>query len=136
MTTQALATSTARPQWTRTVLYADALVSDLAGVALVVGSGTLATHLGISSSVAIAVGISFFVYAIGVFMVARRGPTAQNMVMVGVLNTVYVVGVELLLLSNALPMTAEGKGLVIATNLIVGLFAVLDFIGARQLRNS
>ena len=134
MTTQAISTSTSRPQWTRNVLYADALVSDLAGVALVVGSGTLATHLGISSGVAIATGIVFFGYAISLFVIANRWLTAQNMLIVGVLNVVYVVGTELLLLSNALPVTAEGRGLIMAANAIVGVLAVLDFMGARQMQ--
>ncbi|MBX3085445.1 MAG: hypothetical protein KF716_27670 [Anaerolineae bacterium] len=131
MTTQAISSS--RPEWVRMAIYADALVTDLTGLALVIGSGTLATHLGMSSGIVMELGIGLFVYALALFVVASRWLTPRNAYLLGGLNVVWIVGTELLMLSNALPMTPEGRGLIMASNVIVAVLAALEIIGARQM---
>jgi hypothetical protein len=120
----------------RNTLKANALASALSGLAFFLGSGVLAPFMGINSPILLgALGVGVMIFAFGVFLVFQETPlNAHKGSLIFVLDVIWVIGSILLLIADPLTLSGEGKWIVLILGDIVGVFAVLEYLGIRRLR--
>jgi hypothetical protein len=117
----------------RTTLVINGVSTALCGLALLLTPGALAELLGVSPPpVLAAVGAGLVLYAGGLFWTARRQPIPGAAAWAAVaLDFGWVVGSVALVELGIL--TSLGTGLVALVAAAVLVFAVLQFVGLRQI---
>ena len=135
MTTSTLSTH-AHSSLLRRALMLDALITGGSGLVAVLAAGLLAPFMGLASPlILIITGMVFIGYAWMIYRFAAARPIPRGGAMTAlVLNTLWVVRSAVLLVTNRAPLTLGGKWIVVLVADIVGVFAILQFIGLRRYR--
>jgi hypothetical protein len=120
----------------RNTLKVNALASAVSGLVFFLGSGVLAPFMGVDSPILLGVlGVGVVIFAVGVFLVFQEQPiSVRKGSIIFVLDVIWVVGSILLLIVDPLTFSNEGKWIVLILADIVGIFAVLEYLGVRRLR--
>lgn len=127
---------TDRTTFLRRSLLLDGVASAACGALLLVAARPVSALIGLDApGIPIAVGIGLLVYAAALFWNARRPLISRGEVLTAVmLNAAWVVASLVLIVDG--PLTTLGNVLVAAVALGVLLFAVLEAIGLRRLREA
>jgi hypothetical protein len=117
----------------RSTLVINGVSTVLCGLVLLAAPGTLAELLGVSTPALLAgVGGGLLLYAAGLFWTARRQPIPDAAAWAAiVLDLGWVVGSVALIEVGVL--SSIGTGLVALVAAVVLIFAVLQFVGVRQM---
>ena len=117
----------------RSTLVINGVSTILCGLVLVAAPGTLAELLGVSAPALLAVvGGGLVLYAAGLLWTARRRPIPDAAAWAAiVLDLGWVVGSVTLIEVGVL--SPIGTGLVALVAAVVLIFAVLQFVGVRQM---
>src|SRR5438132_14347007 len=118
----------------RRALLANCVFSGLSGIILLFGSNSLSGLFGLHMpTILIGAGILLLVYAVALFLNARRVTVCQTEASLAVLvNVAWIVGSVGLLFVGSLS-TVGNWTVTIAANIVL-LFAVLQFYAIRRLR--
>jgi hypothetical protein len=118
----------------RRALLLDAAVTGGSGLLAVVAAGLLAPLMGLASPLILVVlGVVFVGYAWRIYRFATARPIPRSGAIAAViLNTLWVLGSASLLVTGWVPLTLAGRWIVVVVADIVGLFAILQFLGLRQ----
>lgn len=120
----------------RPILYANAIFCGVSGLAFTLASKPVAAFLSIASSsgLLLALGIGLMVYADVVYIFAKKEKVSKGFVLfVIIADSLWVLGSILLLVTNWIPFTLEGKWAVGIIAVIVDLFATLQFFEWRKM---
>jgi len=120
----------------RNALRANSIFCVLSGLLLTVGAEPITTFLGWSTPIPlIVIGIGLLPYGVLLFRrVARATIDARaGMFYVGI-DTAWVGASIILLLTNWVPFTTEGKWVIALQALIVAGFAALQFFGVQRIK--
>jgi len=98
-------------QLLRRALQADGIVVGLSGVLLIAGAGPLSSLLGLNSPpVLVALGLIFLVYGGALlWMVTKMDILRPLGYAVAILNTIWVLASLVILLTDWIPLTVQGK---------------------------
>ena len=125
-----------RPSLLRRAMRGNAVFSAVSGLAFALFSSVLSTTLGIPwPGVLLAVGIVLIIYAIDLAWItsSERFDIRWGMAAVG-LDIVWVLGSAVILMGGLLPLTAVGWWVVAIAADIVLIFAVVQAVGIRRIR--
>lgn len=120
----------------RRTLQANGIFSGVSGFTFTIGVGPITTFLGVGSPIILLViGLMLLLYAVLLFLTAARQPIdRQAGFLYATIDSIWVVGSIMLLLTNWVPLTAGGKWSVGLVAAVVALFAELQFYGAWKAR--
>jgi hypothetical protein len=120
----------------RRILYANAIFSGLSGLIFTFASKTIAAFLGLASSSAIilALGIGLMIFADVIYIFAKKEKISKSFVLFIIIgDSLWVMGSIVLLITNWVPFTVEGKWAIGIIAVIVDLFATLQFFEWRKM---
>ncbi len=119
----------------RRILYANAIFSGLSGLIFTFASKSIAAFLGIASSaIILALGIVLMVFADVIYIFAKREEISKGFVLfIIIADSLWVLDSILLLVTNWVPFTVEGKWAIGIIAVIVDLFATLQFFEWRKM---
>ena len=119
----------------RNALKANAVFSSLSGIAFLVAAKPIAAFLGLSmSTVLIITGIILLIFAADIFYLATRKIVNPKGVMAVIAaDALWVVGSIILLVTNVVPLSTEGKWAVGLVAVVVATFADLQYFGLRKI---
>jgi hypothetical protein len=137
MNTRSNSFSLPQPSFLRLALLADACVSGLTGLMMMVGAGYVDGLLGIPASLLRYAGLSLIPFAALVALVATRDkPSAPAVWAVIAANVAWAVDSILLIASGWIAPTPLGYAFTIGQAAIVACFAELQYAGLRRWRGS
>jgi hypothetical protein len=124
------------PVLLRRTLLGNAIFSTISGGLFVVGASPLATLIGLPSPIILTVmGLGVIGFAALLFRVTRLDSIPRSLAVTTlVADVLWVAASIVFLLTDWIPFTPEGKWVIAIVADIVGLFALLEFIGLRQMR--
>jgi hypothetical protein len=127
----------ARPTLLRRALQGNAIFSAITGAIMIFEAGPLATWLGLNLAVVlVAAGVILILYALGLFQLARGKSVVRRLVAAAIfLDLAWVAGSAIILLTGVLSLTVAGKWTVGLVADVVAVFAILQFLGLRELSN-
>lgn len=133
MTLQATSQAT-KFSFLQRVLQADAIFCGLSGLALTFAAGPIDNFLGLNAPAAlVGVGVGLLGWAAFLYMKAIQETVQPWLVWLVIeANLLWVVASGVILFTNWLPLTTGGWWAVAIVADIVGLFAILQFIGLRR----
>ncbi len=120
----------------RRILFANAIFCAVSGLILAFASKPIAAFLGIapSAGILLGLGIALMVYADIVYIFAKREEISKGFVLfVIIAESLWVLDSILLLVTNWIPFTVEGKWTIGIIAVIVDLFASLQFFEWRKM---
>ena len=125
----------------RRALQADALFSGLSGLMFLAAATPVANLLGFSDATAINavfwLGVGLLGWATLALWTATRPQVTRGLVFTIIEgNLLWVIGSILLLLTGWLPFSTNGKWAVAIVADVVGLLAILQYVGWRRLTKS
>jgi len=125
-----------RSTFVRNVLKANAVFSSLSGIAFLVAAKPIAAFLGLSMPAILTItGIILLIFAADVFYLAtRKTVNPKGVVAVIAADALWVIGSVILLLTNLVPLTTEGKWAVALVAIAVATFADLQYYGLRKMK--
>ncbi|MBE2268375.1 MAG: hypothetical protein IAE80_09095 [Anaerolinea sp.] len=116
------------------ILFVDGTSSLAAGIFMIIAASPLATFMNIADPLPmILIGIGFSIFGAFVWRESRRNPPERGMV-VFFLNLIYVVACWIILALDAFSLSTAGRWLILITADLVTVYAILQFVGMRQLR--
>ena len=116
------------------ILFVDGTSSLAAGIFMIIAASPFATFMNIASSLPmILIGVGFSIFGALVWRESRRNPPERGMV-VFFLNVIYVVACWIILALDAFSLSTAGRWLILITADLVTVYAILQFVGVRQLR--
>jgi hypothetical protein len=119
----------------RNTLKGNAIFSIISGGAFALGSSVLAPFMGMDNPLLLLVlGIGVVIFGASVWRIANGSLNAQQGIAIMVLDVIWVLGSILLLIADPFTFTNEGKWAVLIVADIVGVFAILEYLGVRRLR--
>jgi hypothetical protein len=113
---------------------ADAAITGLFGILLAVASTLLDGWLSVDTALLLALGLVLAGYALVLEFVVARRPTAALVWDVIVLNTLWVVGSVVAVLTDVLTLNTLGTVFVLGQAAAVALIAELQFLALRRAR--
>lgn len=121
----------------RRVLLADAVISGAAGLLMFLGAGLLASLLQLPEALLRYAGLILLPwFAFVAYIATRDSPPRSAVWAVIVINTLWVAGSIVLLLSGWVAPNALGVAFVIAQALVVGILAEMQYFGLRRSRTT
>lgn len=119
----------------RRILFSNAMFSILSGLLFTAFSVPIASFLGVgASTIILFIGIGLMGYAALIYVNASRAEISQSFVLFAILgDSAWVVLSIMLLLTNWVPFTVEGKWAVGLIAAVVDIFATLQFIEWRKM---
>lgn len=122
----------------RRALQADTVVSGLSGLLALIDASLVANLLGFSSAAAtrnvMLLGLGLLAWAAFAFWISTRPKLSRGLVFTIIEgNLLWVVGSAILLMAGWLPFSTSGKWTVAIVADMVGLLAVLQYVGWRRL---
>ncbi len=137
MTTQAQTTAlghvSAKRRLLRTAILADSVFCDVMGFALLLFNQRIGAWVGLPPLAVAITGIVVMLWAADLFIFGRRDPMPNWLpyVVIGS-NTAWVIATIIVLAAGLLPLTVAGKWSLAVLGDMVGLFAVLQYVGLRR----
>lgn len=119
----------------RPILFGNAIFSILSGLLFTFFSTLIASFLGVgASTIILLIGIGLIGYAALIYVNASRAEVSRSFVLFAILgDSAWVVLSIMLLLTNWVPFTVEGKWAIGIIAAIVDVFATLQFIELRKM---
>jgi hypothetical protein len=119
------------------VLLGNAVFTALSGLASLAWPRPFAAWLGIEQPLILSVlGVIFLLSAAWLAWFAMHTPLDRRVVQaIFILDTAWVVASALALVAGWPPLTATGKWIITGIAEMVAVFAVLEFMGLRRMRN-
>jgi len=119
----------------RRILFGNAIFSVLSGLLFTFFSASIANFLGAgASTIILLIGIGLIGYAALIYVNASRGELSRFFVLFTIIgDSAWVVFSIVLLLTNWVPFTVEGKWTVGILAAIVDVFSTLQFIEWRKM---
>ena len=116
----------------RRTLQANGIFCGMSGAAFIVEAGPLTTFLGLSTPIILLLlGLVLLLTAVLLFRAAApRSIDYRTGLLYAIIDSAWVVGSVILLLSSWIPFTTEGKWAVGVVAVLVALFASLEFCGS------
>jgi hypothetical protein len=123
------------PNTLRYVLFGNAIFCGLGGLVCASGPGVISAILGLDiAPVILILGISLIGYAGFIYFMASRPVILRQFVLFAIcIDSAWVLGSILLLLTGWLPLSVAGKWSVGILAVIVDLFASLQFMEWRKM---
>ena len=120
----------------RRTLQGNGIFCGMSGAAFMVGAWPLTTFLGLSTPIILLVlGLVLLLTAISLFRAAApHSIDYRTGLLYAIIDSMWVVGSVILLLTSWIPFTTEGKWAVGVVAIIVALFASLEFYGSSRAR--
>ena len=120
----------------RPILYANAIFSTLSGLEFALASKFIASLIGIDNSLIILdLGLALVGFGLFLFYKASRPVITRGFVLFLIIaDSLWVLASILLLLTNWVPFTLEGKWVVGIKAIIVDIFASLQFFKWRRMQ--
>lgn len=119
----------------RRVLFADAVLSSVMALLLILGAAAIATITALPESLLRGVGWVLVPWVALVVFAATREPLRASLVwVVAALNAVWVIDSIALLVMNWVAPNAQGIAFVVTQALVVGALAALQAAGALAMR--
>jgi len=121
----------------RLAFRVDAVVSGLAGIAILAAAGSVSGSTGYSQALLYGLGAGFVVYAAALLVVARLEPTRLRSagIAIAVGNTLFTVLTVIVVLARPVDLTTAGVVLTLASGLGTLVFADLQYLGARRIKD-
>jgi hypothetical protein len=117
----------------RRVLLADAVISGLSGILMVLDAGALESMLGVPATLLRYAGLSLFPFAALVVGLARREPLPRAGVWTVIaLNAAWVVASLMLAFSGWISPNALGYAFILGQAFAVAVFAEMQYFGLRK----
>lgn len=118
-------------------LMANTAFSLVSGLILLLASQWVATFLGVTNAAGLIAGTGLAILAFALFvgytatrpMIERQAATS-----IFVLDVLWVAASAIVLITNAFSLTTEGRWAILIIADLVGVLAVLEFIGLRRMR--
>ena len=116
----------------RRTLQGNGIFCGMSGAAFMVGTEPITTFLGLSTPIILLVlGLVLLLTALSLFRAAApHSIDYRTGILYAIIDSVWVVGSVILLLTNWIPFTTEGKWAVGVVAVLVALFASLEFYGS------
>ena len=123
----------------RRVLYANSAFSIVSGLIFMLAPAGVADFLGLlgmaGSTFIAVIGIGILLFAAFVLYTATRERIKPRLAMsIIVMDSAWVLGSAVLLLTGALPLTTAGNWAVLIVADAVSVFAIIEYIGFRRIR--
>jgi hypothetical protein len=126
-------TSPPSSAWLQRSLFADALISGLSGLVMLLGAGALAALLGVPETLMRYAGVILLPFAATVLYWSRPENISPSRVWTVIsLNLAWAAGSVLLLIAGWIEPTALGLAFVIFQAIVVAIFAELQYAGLRS----
>jgi len=121
----------------KNALFGNSAFSFISGLAAVLFSKAIANFLGLSASwIIFALGIGLILYGIEIFIAAKAEPVHKGIATFAVYaDLAWVLGSAMLIFANLVDFTTVGKWAIAIVADIVLVFAILQFVGLRRLKN-
>ena len=119
----------------RKALQGNAVFSMTSGSTAVLTATTLAEFIGLEATGILRfIGLNLILFATALYWLSRQSTINRRMALTAViLDALWVLGSLLLLVTGILPITSGGQWLIGIIALLVGSFAVLQYLGVRQM---
>ncbi|MBX7450210.1 hypothetical protein GR927_19660 [Mycolicibacterium sp. 3033] len=117
----------------RFAMRADAVISGLTGVALLLLAPRVAAWSGTTPTVEYATGAFFVVFGIAVLALAARPAVRTSGVVLAVGNALFSVLTVVVVLADVWPLTTTGVVLVLGTGVYTLVMAELQYQGVRRI---
>ena len=119
----------------RRILFGNAIFSILSGLLFTVFSTLIANFLGVGTpTIILLIGIGLIGYAVLIYVNASRSEISRSFVLFAILgDSAWVVLSIVLLFTNWVPFTVEGKWAIGVIAAIVDVFATLQFLEWRKM---
>ncbi|NTY58297.1 hypothetical protein [Mycolicibacterium sphagni] len=130
--TTALSTTASTDSLLRLAMRADAVLSGLAGIALMAAAGPLSEFTGFSKAAEFGTGVVFVMYAIVVFAAAGLQRVRTAGIATAIANIVFTVAAVVAVL--ALDVTTAGVVVTLASGVYTLVFADLQYLGVRRIK--
>lgn len=135
MTATAVSTSaTTNDSFLRLAMRADAVISGLTGVGLVLFAPRVAEMSGTTPAVEYATGAFFIVFGLAVLAMAARPNVRTWGLLLAVGNVLFTVATVVVVLADVWPLTTTGVALFLGTGVYTLVMADLQYLGLRRLR--
>jgi hypothetical protein len=120
----------------RRTLQGNGIFCGLSGAAFMVGAWPLTTFLGLSTPIILLIlGLVLLLTALSLFRAAApHSIDYRTGLLYAIIDSMWVVGSVILLLTSWIPFTTEGEWAVGVVAIIVALFASLEFYGSSRAR--
>lgn len=134
MTAQAVTQNT-RANLLRRALQANGIFSGLSGVVFTLAPGPIAAFLGLNAPlILMGLGVMLILYAVSLLWAANQKPINRRLAIIAIdLDVAWVVTSYIILFTNWLPLTNPGWWAVATVADIVAIFAIVQYVGLRQL---
>ena len=116
----------------RLAMRADAVLSGLAGIALMAAAGPLSTFTGIPKAAEYVVGAGFVSYGIAVFLAAGLTRVRTAGVATMIANLIFTVAAVVVVLG--VDLTTAGVVVTLAGGVYTLVFADLQYLGVRRIK--
>lgn len=127
-------TATTNDSFLRLAMRADAVISGLTGVGLVLLAPRVAEMSGTTSAVEYATGAFFIVFSLAVLAMAARPNVRTWGLLLAVGNVLFTVATVAVVLADVWPLTTTGVALFLGTGVYTLVMADLQYLGVRRLR--
>ncbi|BBY62784.1 hypothetical protein MHEL_10270 [Mycolicibacterium helvum] len=115
-------------------MRADAVLSALAGIALMATSGPLSGFTGFPTAAEYIVGAGFVVYGIVVFAAAGLQRVRPAGIATMIANLIFTVAAVLVVVADSGVLTTAGVVATLASGLYTLVFADLQYLGTRRIK--
>ncbi|BBX15188.1 hypothetical protein CRI77_10115 [Mycolicibacterium duvalii] len=120
----------------RFAMRADAVLSGLTGVALLIFAPAVADISGTTPLVEYATGAFFVVFAIAVLALASRPAIRTSGLLLAAGNLLFSVATVVVVLAGVWPLTTTGVVLVLGTGVYTLVMAELQYQGVRRIQKA
>lgn len=127
------AVSTRPDAFLRLAMRADAIISGVAGVGLLLLARQVAELSGTTATVEFATGAFFVGFSAVVLFLAARPAVRTSGLMLAIGNLLFSVLTVVVVLAGVWPLTTTGVILVLGTGLYTLVMAELQYVGARRI---
>ncbi|KMO67404.1 hypothetical protein [Mycolicibacterium chlorophenolicum] len=117
----------------RFAMRADAVLSGLTGIALLIFAPRVAEISGTTAAFEYATGAFFVVFAAAVLVLASRPAIRTSGLVIAVGNLLFSVASVVLVLADVFPLTTTGVVLVLGTGVYTLVMAELQYQGVRRI---
>jgi hypothetical protein len=133
MTTLSTTPTTTSDSLLRLAMRVDAVLSGLCGIALMAAAGPLSGFTGYPKAAEVGIGVAFVGYGIVVFLAAGMQRVRRAGIATVIANLIFTVAAVLAVLE--LDLTTAGVVVTLASGGYTLVFADLQYLGVRRIRN-
>jgi len=126
-------TKTSSDSLLRLAMRADAVLSGLCGIALIVAAGPLSGFTGLPKGVEYGIGAAFVVYAAVVFLAAGLERVRPAGIATMIANLLFTVAAVAVVLARPVDLTTAGVVAMLGSGVYTLVFGELQYMGVRRI---